>query len=241
MTLTEVARSRSLAKHQSRLPQPGSIIASSFTSPIDALYLAAIFDPVFTASYPTTHLVHQVSLLQAIFRAFREPQRTPPRAAMLVSLERLIARNPTRIIAVFPECTTTNGRGILSFSTSLLTTPAGSKIFPISLRYSPADITTPVPATYSTFLWNLCSKPTHCIRVRIAQSVEGVAQKHIPDQVDDTASSSDTLLGSDYGEVDVENRKLLMRVGGALARLGRSKQFAFGVANKEDFLRVGRK
>ena len=34
-----------------RLPGPGTIIASSFQSPLDVLYLAAIFDPVFTASY----------------------------------------------------------------------------------------------------------------------------------------------------------------------------------------------
>lgn len=40
----------SLARKKKRLPAPSSIIASSFTSPEDALYLAAICDPPFTVS-----------------------------------------------------------------------------------------------------------------------------------------------------------------------------------------------
>lgn len=147
--------------------------------------------------------------------------------------------HPTRIVAIFPECTTSNGRGVLTFSPSLLTTSGGTKIFPISLRYTPADITTPIPNSYSTFLWNLCSKPTHCIRVRIAQSVGGVAQRYRPDRVDDTASSSDTLLGSDNGdETNAVRENLLLQISGALARLGRSKQVGLGVDSKQEFLKA---
>ena len=60
------------------IPGPGSIIAASSTSPIDALYLAAIFDPVFTISYPTTRLVQPTSLLSAILRALAPPLLAPP-------------------------------------------------------------------------------------------------------------------------------------------------------------------
>ena len=238
-----LALCRSLAKHhQARLPQPGSIIASSFTSPIDALYLAAIFDPIFTASYPRTRFVHQISLFQAIVRAFQQPQTAPPTTSKLVDLGTLMKQNPNRIIIVFPECTTTNGRGVLPFSTSLLTTPARTKIFPISLRYTPADITTPLPETYFSFLYSLCSKPTHCIRVRIAQSIEGIASPHIPDKTDDTSSSSETLLGSETGEeLNIVNGKMLMQIGSALARLGRSKQVGLGVESKQEFLKVWNK
>ncbi|KZF21656.1 hypothetical protein L228DRAFT_157045 [Xylona heveae TC161] len=245
-------RKGSLAKQAARLPGPSSIIASSSTSPIDALYLAAIFDPLFTASYPSTRLVHRISLFQAIVRAFAKPRVHPPPGAQLVDLETLLREHPKRVIAVFPECTTTNGRGILPFSPSLLTAPRNAKIFPLSLRYTPADITTPVPGSYFGFLWNLLSKPTHCIRVRIAESVYNTSQDPLPPaknsyatnyldtlQAEDRASSSDTLTGSDSGaELTSEERNLLDKVGEALARLGRVKRVALGVREKNDFVKA---
>ena len=225
---------RSLARqHTARLPQPGSVIASSHTSPIDSLYLAAIFDPVFTASYPNTRLVHRISLSQAILRALWYPQDEPPSQAKLLDLQSLLRQNPNRVVVVFPECTTTNGKGILPFSSSLLTVPPGTKIFPLSLRYTPADITTPVPNSYLGFLWNLLSKPTHCIRVRIAESVRNTTQS------DDTASSTDTLLGSEEGDASrLAERKLLDKIADALARLGRVKRVGLGVKDKIDFIKA---
>lgn len=231
---TNLDTSRSLAKHhQARLPQPGSVIASSHTSPIDSLYLAAIFDPIFTASYSSTRLVHRISLLQSILRAFQYPQHDPPSSANLVDIQTILRQNPDRIVAIFPECTTTNGRGILPFSSSLLTAPATAKIFPISLRYTPQDITTPVPGTYFTFLWNLLSKPTHCIRVRIAESVYNTTLS------DDTASSSDTLRESEDGdERRSDERKLVQNVAEALARLGKVKRVGLDVKDKAGFIKA---
>ena len=243
-------RLSSLATHnQARLPQPGSVIASSYTSPIDSLYLAAIFDPVFTASFPSTRLVQRISLFQALLRSFSEPQQSPPPHAKLVDLGTLIRENPNRAVVVYPECTTTNGRGILPFSPSLLTSPPKVKIFPISLRYTPADITTPIPGTYFTFFWNLLSKPTHCIRVRIAESVYNVSHhttlvaqssyssNFLDTLQDDTASSTDTLLGSEEGDgVTAAERRVLEKVAEALARLGRVKRVGLGVKEKSEFI-----
>ncbi|MCJ1368809.1 hypothetical protein MMC20_000016 [Loxospora ochrophaea] len=214
----------------SRLPHPSTIIASSYTSPIDALYLAAIFDPIFTASYPTTRLTHRITLLSAILRAFAPPQLTPPPGTKLVPLSSLLERHPNRAIVVFPESTTTNGRGILTFTHTLLSTPPKVKIFPISLRYTPQDITTPVPGTYLRFLWNLLSKPTHCIRVRIAERVYNTSN--------DTSSSSDTLLGyEESGDGTTPAEKLVLdKVGESLARLGRVKRVGLGVKEKLDFI-----
>ncbi|KAI9872053.1 MAG: hypothetical protein M1830_002118, partial [Pleopsidium flavum] len=205
-------RKGSLARHhKARLPQPSSIIVSSLTSPIDALYLAAIFDPIFTASFPSTRQVQRISLFQALLRAFSYPQQNPSPNTPLTDLRQLLKEHPNRAIAVFPECTTTNGRGILQFSPSLLTTPPTTKIFPISLRYTPGDITTAVPGVYLSFLWNLLSKPTHCIRVRIAESVyntattalvarSSYATNFLDTLQDDTGSSTDTLQGSEEGD-----------------------------------------
>lgn len=234
----------SLAKHhKARLPQPTSIIASSFTSPIDALYLAAIFDPIFTASYPSTRLVQHISLFQAVLRAFQQPQLQPPANARLIELDTLIQHNASRVVVVFPECTTSNGRGILPFSGSLLTTPRASKIFPISLRYTPADITTPIPNTFLPFLWNLNSKPTHCIHVRIAESTYNTssprpnASDSSQPNRDDTASSTDTLLGSEDADgMSLAGNMVLNKVAEALARLGRVKRLGLGVNDKIAFL-----
>ena len=231
---------RSLAKHhKARLPRPGSIIASSYTSPIDSLYLAAIFDPIFTASYPTTRLLERVSLFQAMLRAFQAPQVEAPTKTKLTDLETLIKQYPNQAIVVFPECTTTNGKGILSFSASILTAPPAAKIFPISLRYTAADITTPVPGTYWSFLWNLLSKPTHCIRVRIAESTHNNAISNVQVELmqEDRASSSDTLLGSEEGDsASFAEKKVLERISAALARLGKARIVALSVKDKIGFV-----
>lgn len=233
---------RSLAKHhRARLPQPSSIIASSFTSPIDSLYLAAIFDPVFAASYPSTRLVHRISLFEAILRAFQHPKKHPSLNTGLTDLQTLLQQYPNQPVVVFPECTTTNGRGILPFSTSLLTAPSETKIFPISLRYTPADITTPVPAMYLTFLWNLLSRPTHCIRVRIAESVYNTSNHtSLLDMLqNDTLSSTDMPLGIDENDnISLDEKKVLDQVAEALARLGRVKRVGLSLMDKEAFVKA---
>src|SRR3954470_13127834 len=61
---------RGLAKARDHLPHAGTIIASSFTSPLDPLYLAGIFAPIFTRSYPGTRKVEPISLFRAILLAF---------------------------------------------------------------------------------------------------------------------------------------------------------------------------
>jgi 1-acylglycerol-3-phosphate O-acyltransferase len=245
----------SLAKgNAQRVPQPGNIIASSFTSPIDSLYLAAIFDPIFTVSYPHTRRVQYISLLGAILRALSPPQEYPPTGAKLTDLRTLVAAHPKRVIVVFPECTTTNGRGILPFSPSLLTVPPATKVFPVNLRYTPPDVTTPIPRAYWSFIWNLLSQPTHCIRVRIAEVVYNTARRtettaekkdrylmNLLDALgDDSAmtSSTDTLtsLTEQNGEINAEEKRVLDKVGEALARLGRVKRVGLMVKDKAAFV-----
>ena len=174
-----------------------------------------------------------------MLRAFQQPQIEPPADAKLTDLETLIKQYPHQAIVVFPECTTTNGRGILPFSTSLLTAPPTAKIFPVSLRYTAADITTPVPGTYGSFLWNLLSKPTHCIRVRIAESTHNTTTSSVHAEMiqEDRASSSDTLLGSEESESSSSaEKKVLERVSVALARLGKARTVGLGVKDKIGFV-----
>lgn len=184
-----------------------------------------------------------------MLRAFQYPRLEPPRHARLTDLQSLIQQYPGQAVVVYPECTTTNGRGILPFSPSLLTAPPTTKIFPISLRYTAGDITTPVPGTYIPFLWNLLSKPTHCIRVRIAESVYNTVQPpatRSPNSqreremlYEDSVSSSDTLLGSEDTEtINAAEKRVLDKVAEALARLGRVQRVGLGVKDKDEFVKA---
>lgn len=224
----------------SRVPQPGSIVAAQFTSPVDALYLAAIFDPVFVVSYPGTTRVRRVSLLGAVLQALAPVRLAPAPAdrARLTTLRALAARHRHRVLVVFPECSTTNGKGILPFSPSLTAAPQAAPIFPLSMRYTPQDITTPVPATYATFLWNLLSRPTHLIRVRIAEAVTNRDVVGDADHPDLAPSESDGDEDADDADEKPtsEQYRVLDRIGEALARLARNKRVGLTLRDKAAFV-----
>ncbi|RMD42570.1 hypothetical protein DV735_g2542, partial [Chaetothyriales sp. CBS 134920] len=233
----------SLSRNNKRLPSGGSVIAASTSSPIDALYLAAIFDPVFAAAYPNTRLVEPINLLQAVFRALSNPRLNPPQGTKLVDLGDYVQEHSDRVVVIFPECTTSNGRAILPLSPCLLAAPAKTSVFPVNLRYTAADITTPIPHSYFTFLWNLCSKPTHCIRIRIAEAVYNTARRDAVAPGASRSSStdlsdSDTLVGSDEADPPQtrEERVFLDKIAEALARLGRVKRVGLGVKEKQAFV-----
>jgi len=77
LQLDGVKRGTLADQPRERFPHPGSVIAANFSSPIDAIYLAAIFDPIFTISYPDTRKVQRVSLLGAVLAAL-SPVRLAP-------------------------------------------------------------------------------------------------------------------------------------------------------------------
>lgn len=230
---------------------PASVIASSATSPVDAVYLAAVFDPIFTISYPRSRKVLRVGLWAAMWHALSPAQLrrapAPGADARLTTVGDIIRRNPGRVVAVFPECATTNGQGILPFSPSLLTVPSGVKIFPVSIRYTSPDITTPVPGAWLVFLWRLLSRPTHVMRIRIAEAVYNTAGA--VDGVGETSGIASRDGGrsrtlSSYGEepgISFEERRVLDRVAENLARLGRNKRVGLDVDDKAKFVEAWKK
>lgn len=188
---------------------------SSYTSPLDAIYLAAIFDPIFTTTYPSTRLVERVSLPVFLWRYFTPPMLHPPPGAKMIPLPTLIGQNPNRTLLLFPEATPTNGRGILRFTPALASAPKQTKIFPVSLKYTPADITTPVPGALIEFVYNLMNKPTHCIRVRIGEAI--------------------------YNDDEHEEESVCDAGAEALARIGRIKRLNLGVREKVGFVEAWRR
>jgi hypothetical protein len=255
---------RQLHTSGDHLPRAGSIIASSFTSPLDPLYLAGIFQPIFTRSYPHTRKVERITLYSAIKLAFSPPALAPRDESKLVTLKQLTEQNPTKIICVFPETTTTNGRGILPLCPSLLSASGATKIYAVNLRYTPQDITTPIPNQYLSWFWQLLHKPTQQMRVRIATRIFNSRTQDLPDKSPSKAIASgyDTNIfdqpafkengdGDGWGKMNVDvpggageeevsanEQKVLDRVGEDLARLGRVKRVGLGVEEKVEFLRV---
>jgi len=238
LQLDGVKRGALSSAPRSRVPYPGSVIAASYTSPLDVLYLAAVFDPIFTISYPGSRKVRRVGLLAALAHTFSAPPRGPPLGPGLTDLAALLASNPQRVVAVFPEGSTTNGRGVLPLTPSLAAVPADKRIFPVSMRYTPPDITTPVPGFGGVvgFLWKLLSRPTHCIRVRIAEGVYNTAAAGAVN-----GGSLHEVEGETDGEVTGEEQKVLDKVAEALARLGRSKRVGLTLRDKSAFVEAWRR
>lgn len=213
------------------LPGPGTVIASSYTSPLDVLYLACIFDPIFTQSYPGSRKVRHLSIEGALAACFTLPP--PPDQA--IPLSQLVAQNPDRVIVVFPESTTSNGRGVLRLTPSLLFAAKDTSIYPVSLRYTPADVVTPIPGIIEAarFLWKLCSRQTHCIRVRIGLPLTLGQQ--------DTAAEIASSFQNGGEETDIDGltpreRRSLDLVADSLCRLGRTKTLGLGVKEKAQFV-----
>ncbi|KAJ2902187.1 putative lysophosphatidic acid:oleoyl-CoA acyltransferase [Zalerion maritima] len=222
---------------KSRIPHPKSIIASNFTSPVDALYLSAVFDPIFTISFPHTKKVQKVDLWAAMQHALRPVMMSPPDGAKLTTVSSLLNRYPDRIIVVFPECSTTNGRGILPLSPSLLATPKDIDIFPLSIRYTPADVTTPVPRSYFQFFWSLLGRPSTYLRVRLADAVHNTS-RNTPSTDDSKGQGG----ASDDGEMEEpltqSEKKLLGNIADTLARLGRNRRVGLALKEKDAFTKA---
>lgn len=213
-----LTRTSNLAKESNkRLPSPNSVLLSNHTSPIDVLYLTALFDPVFSAAYPSTELVQPISTLSALLSPFRTPVLSPAKDTKLYTVAELQALYPGRILAIFPECTTSNGRGVLRLSPVVDSLPSQTPIFPLSVRYNPADITVPIPGKSSAlrFLFNLLGRWTHGIRVRIGEKI--------------------ILEEGEHG------RNVEEEVGEGMARLGRVRRLDLGVREKRSFAVAWRK
>ena len=240
---------------RTHMPGAGSIIASSLTSPIDVIYLATIFDPMFTQSYAGTELVRPLSLTAALVACFSIPRNPEEDGDLgLTTLAKLSKANPSRIIAVFPEGTASNGRSILRLTPSLLSASPTTKIFPVSIRYTPQDIVTPIPGWFESlrFLWRLFGKSSHTIRTRIGTYVvnkSATASPTLPNRSGkrnyesnffDTLDSS-TSDGNDDDNLSEKQREVLDAVADTLARLGRVKRVSLGIVEKSTFVQAWQK
>ncbi|KAL1886999.1 Lysophosphatidic acid:oleoyl-CoA acyltransferase 1 [Ceratocystis pirilliformis] len=219
LQLDGVRRGTLSSQPASRVPRGGDVLAANFTSPVDAIYLSAVFDPVFTQSFPGTRKVQCISLLSAALRALSPVTLSPPDESALVDIADLQRKHRNRIILVFPECATTNGTAVLPLSPSVVSSKEASRIFPISLRYLPNNTTTPVPGSWGTFLFSLLCHSTIRIHVRMAEAVINT----VPGEK------------SNEGPVAYDEEEVISKVCDALSRLGRSAKVGLTLKDKQAF------
>lgn len=82
------------------------------------------------------------------------------------------------------------------------------------------------------------------MRVRIAQatSTNTSSETNFLDALqDDTRSSSETLVEMNDDGLSPDERRVLDKVGEALARLGRNKRVGLGVKEKQEFVKAWNK
>ncbi|KAK9371895.1 uncharacterized protein V1513DRAFT_454139 [Lipomyces chichibuensis] len=159
-------------------PKAGDIIISNFLSPLDALVYSAVLDPIFVIPTYTGEIM-VYTLLGAILAALDLPvaasSSTPPPLADIQAK----ALASQKVIVFFNEATPTNGRALLPPAIDQVPDEAnyiGSKcrIFPSLIKYSPPDITTPIPPRSAVhYLCRVvCRWKAWGVRVRIAEPLD---------------------------------------------------------------------
>lgn len=141
-------------------PKSGDIIVTNQSSPIDILILTYLYPSCVFTSCDNEMLFQTHSAVSAFLARF-QLQRVR-KGCSLHDFTSEVSNLRDRVILVFPEGTTSNNRGLLSFCPIML-----EEAFVTSIKYdSPAYLSTPIPHAYWNFLWSLASVPSHGCRVK---------------------------------------------------------------------------
>ncbi|KIK65364.1 hypothetical protein GYMLUDRAFT_219320 [Collybiopsis luxurians FD-317 M1] len=184
-----------------------------------------------TSQIPITGF-HQVSL----FRMLRESGRTPTHVATVDAKPRLleeIRKTSKRPVIVFPECTTSNGRGLLRFADIFRQSlpVKGWNVFIMCVRYDPptevsptvthsipSSLFNPIPHIFT--LTSSLTLPALTIRL--------LAQSESP--------SSPTFLVSEVVGVSSVRDELAEASAVLISQLGKFKRMTMGWEDKARFL-----
>lgn len=101
----------------------------------------------------------------------------------------------------------------------------------MNLRYTPQDVTTPVPGGMLNWFWRLLSKPTHQMRVRIASRVYNSASLDSPSR---PRASASLAKGSGYDTNIFDNVDFRNGVKGAHGEAGDGMDVDVGGAGSSE-------
>ncbi|EPX70612.1 acyltransferase [Schizosaccharomyces octosporus yFS286] len=154
--------------------QAGDIVAVNSTSPVDVLTVSSLFDCIFVQANSKSSNVLPVSSITAFFSHFsRVNLMLPPPARDLRPLSEICkdATKNGKVVIVFPEGSTTNGRGLCQLTKCLESAGSTDRIFCLYLRYLPAAITLSVPSVL-TFISSILLTTSFEVRARMSAEPE---------------------------------------------------------------------
>lgn len=155
------------------LPRPKTVVLSNFLSPLDGLVYSSLLDPLFAIPTDKSDNFVVCSAFSLFFRALSLPSEAEKDPGKTLQELFESAESQSKVLIIFPEGTTSNGRGLLPFNNEIRfeTLPSQAKIFPTALKYDPPEISSPLPTNSVSwfFLKALCQFRITCY-VRIGQS-----------------------------------------------------------------------
>ncbi|KAI0921305.1 hypothetical protein AcW1_004674 [Taiwanofungus camphoratus] len=196
---------------------------------------AAISQP--SARTPTKRVFirgfRQVSLLSILRATGRVPIADDASVSKAESLEQ-IRSQADRPVVVFPECTTSNGRGLLRFAELFrgVDMPVAKfKVFVMCARYDPPTalrptMTHPIPAANANPLAHFFSLTTSLVPLTL--SIRLLSPSESP--------SSGSFLSSEFITADKSKDPLSEACASLIAQIGKMKRVGLGWEDKVAFL-----
>ncbi|KAF8484950.1 hypothetical protein DFH94DRAFT_717254 [Russula ochroleuca] len=177
---------------------------------------------------------HKASLLRIIMSTGRTPLDAS--SGNYSSLEE-IRSSANRPLVVFPECTTSNGRGLLKFAELFKDCPVpvkGFKVFVMCIRYDPPTHLSP---TLSHSITSSLNPLPHVFSLAktlqpLTMSVRLLPPAELP--------SSPSFLASEVVSNDVGEDTLTAACSGLISQLGKMKKMNLGWEDKVFFLKLYR-
>ncbi|TFY59808.1 hypothetical protein EVJ58_g5549 [Rhodofomes roseus] len=196
---------------------------------------AAISSPTARAPTPRVSIVgfKQVSLFGILHAIGNVPEAVQPGTSGIKSLEE-IRSNADRPVVVFPECTTSNGRGLLRFAELFkgVSVPVTKfKVFVMCVRYDPPAALSPtmthsIPSNALNPIPHLFSLTTSL--VPFTMSIRLLAPSESP--------SSGSFLASEFLAEGKHDDYLTEACASLIAQIGKMKRVGFGWEDKIAFL-----
>ncbi|WBW74281.1 1-acylglycerol-3-phosphate O-acyltransferase Vps66 [Schizosaccharomyces osmophilus] len=154
--------------------QAGDIVAVNHTSPVDILSVSSLFDCVFVQANCKSSNVLPVSSITAFFSCFSRLNLmlSPPKRDLRPLSE--ICKDATKngkVVILFPEGSTTNGRGLCKLTKCLESAGSTDRIFCLYIRYLPAAITLSIPSVL-TFISSILLTTSFETRARMSAEPE---------------------------------------------------------------------
>ncbi|KAI0269167.1 hypothetical protein BC834DRAFT_932181 [Gloeopeniophorella convolvens] len=196
---------------------------------------AAISTPGTTSLQPVDIVgFRRASLLRMITFTGRTPFVAS--AGNFSSLEE-IRRSANRPVVVFPECTTSNGRGLLRFAEVFkdrAVPVSGYKVFVMCVRYDPPNALSP---TLSHSIPSILNPLPHIMSLVSTITPLNISIRLLPPA---ESPSSSSFMASEIIPGDVGEDTLSAVCAGLISQLGRMKKTNMGWENKVLFLNLYR-